>query len=56
VTAIALTVQAPALVFAFLIPGLLIHAVFGALSGIVTAPLMRALLKERIDHEQTGDR
>jgi hypothetical protein len=56
VTAIALTVQAPALVFAFLIPGLLIHAVFGALSGIVTAPLMRALQKERIDHEQTGDR
>ena len=45
VTAIALTVQAPALVFAFLIPGLLIHGTFGALSGIVTAPLVRALLK-----------
>ena len=45
VTAIALTVQAPALVFAFLIPGLLIHGIFGALSGIVTAPLVRALLR-----------
>lgn len=65
VTAIALTVQAPALVFAFLIPGLVIHGVFGALSGIVTAPLMRALLRdsredpeptERRDHEQAGDR
>lgn len=65
VTAIALTVQAPALVFAFLIPGLVIHGVFGALSGIVTAPLMRALLNDqseepnptqRRDHEQAGDR
>lgn len=45
VTAIALTVQAPAVVYAFLIPGLLIHGIFGALSGIVTAPLIRALLR-----------
>jgi hypothetical protein len=51
VTAIALTVQAPALVFAFLIPGLVIHGVFGALSGIVTMPLVRSLLSQRAADE-----
>ncbi len=43
ITAIALTVQAPALVYALLLPGLTIHAIFGVLSGVVTAPLIRAL-------------
>jgi hypothetical protein len=43
VTLIALAVQPPALVFALLIPGLVIHAVFGVLSGMVTAPLVRAI-------------
>jgi hypothetical protein len=43
ITAIALAVQAPALVYAVLVPGLLIHAVFGVLSGIVTAPLVQVL-------------
>jgi hypothetical protein len=43
VTAIALAVQAPAVVYAVLLPGLIVHAVFGVLSGIVTAPLVRAL-------------
>ena len=58
VTAIALTVQAPALVFAFLIPGLAIHATFGALSGIVTAPLVRSLLRQsakQTDEDDTRD-
>jgi hypothetical protein len=43
VTAIALAVQAPAVVYAVLLPGLVVHAIFGVLSGIVTAPLVRAL-------------
>jgi hypothetical protein len=47
VTAIALAVQAPAVVYAVLVPGLVVHAVFGVLSGIVTAPLVRALAQGR---------
>ena len=43
ITVIALAVQPPAIVYAVLIPGLLVHAIFGALSGLVTAPLLRAL-------------
>ena len=43
ITLIALAVQPPAIVFAVLIPGLVVHATFGALSGLVTAPLIAAL-------------
>lgn len=43
VTVIALAVQAPAVVYAVLLPGLIVHGVFGLLSGIVTAPLVRAV-------------
>jgi hypothetical protein len=43
VTLIAFAVQPPALVYALLLPGLIVHAVFGGLSGMVTAPLVRAL-------------
>ena len=43
ITVIALAVQPPAIVYAVLIPGLVVHAIFGALSGLVTAPLLRAL-------------
>ena len=43
VTVIALAVQAPAVVYAVLLPGLLVHAVFGVLSGLVSAPLVRAM-------------
>lgn len=46
VTAIAFTVQAPAIVYAVLLPGLAVHGIFGVLSGIVTAPLLRALERE----------
>jgi uncharacterized membrane protein YgcG len=49
ITAIALSVQAPSLVYAFLLPGLLVHGAFGLISGLVSAPLVRALDKE------TGD-
>jgi hypothetical protein len=43
VTLIAFAVQPPALVYALLLPGLIVHASFGALSGMVTAPLVRAI-------------
>jgi hypothetical protein len=46
VTVIALAVQPPAIVFAFLLPGLALHATFGVLSGILTVPLLRALHKD----------
>ena len=58
VTVIAFAVQAPAVVYAVLIPGLIIHAIFGVLSGLVTAPLVRALLREPhspSDSEQKED-
>jgi len=43
ITLIALAVQPPAIVYAVLLPGLAVHGIFGALSGLVTAPLLRAL-------------
>jgi hypothetical protein len=46
VTAVALADQAPALVYAILLPGLIAHAGFGVLSGLVTAPLVRAISGE----------
>src|SRR6185312_6216008 len=40
---ITLAVQPPALAWAFLVPGLIIHTTFGILSGLVSSPLIRAL-------------
>jgi hypothetical protein len=40
---ITLSVQAPAVAWAFLVPGLIIHTTFGILSGLVSSPLIRAL-------------
>ena len=40
---ITLAVQAPAVAWAFLVPGLIIHTTFGVLSGLVSSPLIRAL-------------
>jgi hypothetical protein len=48
ITLVALAVQPPALVYAVLIPGLVVHAIFGVLSGLVTAPLLAAL--DRHEH------
>jgi hypothetical protein len=47
VTLIAFAVQPPSLVYALLLPGFIVHAVFGALSGMVTAPLVRAIADRR---------
>jgi hypothetical protein len=52
VMAVAFAVQAPAIVWAILVPGLVVHGVFGILSGIVTAPLLRAL-ERREENEGT---
>lgn len=52
---VTLTVQAPAVAWALLVPGLLIHTTFGALSGLVSSPLIRAVLDReegaRPEHE-----
>ncbi len=53
IACIALAVQAPAVVYAFLLPGLAIHATFGVLSGIVTAPLIRALPQDDEENAAT---
>jgi hypothetical protein len=42
--AVTLAVQAPAVAWAFLVPGLVIHTTFGILSGLVSAPLLRAVI------------
>jgi hypothetical protein len=39
---VTLLVQAPAVAWAILVPGLLVHTTFGILSGLVSAPLIRA--------------
>lgn len=44
---IALTVQAPAVAFAMLIPGFTIHTTFGALSGYVSYHLVKAVERLR---------
>jgi hypothetical protein len=42
---VTLTVQPPKVAFAFLIPGLVVHTTFGVLSGLVSAPLIGAVMK-----------
>jgi hypothetical protein len=41
---VTLTVQAPAVAWAFLVPGMAVHTAFGALSGLVSAPLIRVVM------------
>ncbi len=45
---ITLAVQAPAVAWAFLVPGLIIHTTFGVLSGLVSSPLIKALARENV--------
>ena len=54
VMVIAFAMRAPAVVFAFLLPGLAIHAVFGILSGIVTAPLLVMVMDSPEDKSALG--
>jgi hypothetical protein len=44
---VTLTVQAPKIAFAMLVPGMLVHTTFGALSGLVSGQLVRAMIPER---------
>lgn len=44
---VTLAVQAPAVAYAFLVPGMTVHVTFGVLSGYVTHHLVRALLREK---------
>ena len=45
---ITLMMSPPALAWAFLVPGLLIHTTFGVLSGFVSTPLIRALTRSAV--------
>ncbi len=49
VTVIALLLEPPSIVYAILVPGLLVHCMFGAISGVVTKPLLDAVEKKRDD-------
>ena len=53
ITLLALAVQPPAVVYAVLLPGLVVHGIFGVLSGLVTAPLLIALETSRTPPEQS---
>jgi hypothetical protein len=44
---VMLTVGAPALAWAFLVPGLIVHTTFGVLSGLVSSPLIRAVMRPK---------
>jgi hypothetical protein len=39
---VVLLTQAPKMAYAMLVPGLVVHTTFGLLSGLVSAPLVRA--------------
>jgi hypothetical protein len=51
--AITALIQAPALAYAILVPGLLVHVGFGVASGWITRPLVAAA--ERVLAEEAGD-
>ena len=57
--AVTLLAQPPALAFAFLVPGLTVHVVFGVLAGLLVRPVLTALEPSfqkgiRQSHEQAG--
>jgi hypothetical protein len=43
ITMVAFAVSPPAIVYITLLPGLLVHATFGVISGLITTPLMTAI-------------
>jgi hypothetical protein len=67
---ITLLAQPPAIAWAILVPGLIVHTTFGVLSGLVSAPLVRKATSPEVppqagrrpegsdkeEHEQAGDR
>ena len=48
---VTLSVQAPAVAWAFLVPGMTVHVTFGVLSGYVTHHMVRAVLRTRETRE-----
>ncbi|NUO54540.1 MAG: hypothetical protein HOV80_37330 [Polyangiaceae bacterium] len=57
--AVTLLAQPPAVAFAFLVPGLTVHVVFGVLAGLLVRPVLSALEPSfqkgiRQSHEQAG--
>jgi ABC-type sulfate transport system permease subunit len=58
---VTLVVQAPAIAWAILVPGLIVHTTFGVLSGLVSAPLVARAVRpvdqqQKEEDEQAGDR
>ena len=55
---VVLLTQAPKLAYAMLVPGLVVHTTFGLLSGLVSAPLVRAFGKAQAAKNllHTGDK
>jgi hypothetical protein len=53
---ITLVAQPPAIAWAILVPGLIVHTTFGVLSGLVSAPLVKRATPQKEEHEQAGDR
>ena len=47
-------VQAPAVAYAILVPGLVVHVTFGLLSGYVTSHLVRGVQQLQASYERTG--
>ena len=48
---VTMLVQAPGVAWAFLVPGLVIHTTFGILSGLVSAPLLHAVMERTEERE-----
>jgi hypothetical protein len=55
ILAVMATVQAPAIAWKFLVPGLVIHTTFGVLSGLVSAPLLRAVMQRDAQRDAERD-
>ena len=53
--AMTLAVQAPAVAYAILVPGLMVHVTFGLLSGYVTYHLVRGVQQLQASYERSGN-
>jgi hypothetical protein len=53
---VTLAVQPPKVAWAFLIPGLVVHTTFGVLSGLVSSPLIRAVIQRDAQNDEASSR
>ena len=51
---ITLAIQPPALAWAFLVPGLIVHTTFGVLSGLVSSPLIKRVVTTDVAGNEAG--